>query len=99
MTDTATQTETSINLTVPNLWNVKILNDDFTPMDFVIGILMHVFKKDSEDALDMTLKVHEDGHAVVGTYTKDIAFTKVNKAIKMAEAEGHPLRLVPEPSA
>jgi ATP-dependent Clp protease adaptor protein ClpS len=99
VTDTATQSETSLGLRVPNLWNVKILNDDFTPIDFVIEVLMYIFKKDESEAIDMTLRVHEDGAAIVGTYTKDIAMTKCDKATKLAESEGHPLRLVPEPSA
>lgn len=99
MTDTVTQNETSLELSVPNLWNVKILNDDFTPIDFVIGVLMLVFKKSDAEALEMTLRVHEEGYAIVGTYTKDIAVTKCARATKLAEAEGHPLRLEPEPSA
>lgn len=92
-TETATMTE----LTAPKLWQVKILNDDFTPMDFVIEILMKVFNKDEVEALEMTLAVHTNGSAVVGIWTKDIAITKVNKASAMAEAEAHPLRLLPEP--
>lgn len=99
MPDIATETETRTELQVPNLWNVKILNDDFTPIDFVIAVLIMVFKKTESEALDMTLKVHEQGSAIVGTYTKDIALTKIERATKMAEANGHPLRLVPEPSA
>ena len=99
MTDTATETETLTDLKIPSLWNVKILNDDFSPIEFVIGILVMVFKKSEPEALDMTLKVHEQGSAVAGTYTKDIAFTKIERALKLAESNGHPLRLVPEPSA
>lgn len=92
-TETATMTE----LTVPKMWQVKILNDDFTPMDFVIEILMKVFHKHEVEALEMTLAVHTNGSAVVGVWTKDVAITKVNKAASVAEAEGHPLRLIPEP--
>lgn len=98
MNDVVTDTDTTISLQTPNLWNVKILNDDFTPIDFVIAILMGVFKKSEVEALEMTLKVHEEGSAIVGTYTKDIAVTKCIKVAKIAESEGHPLRTVPEPS-
>jgi ATP-dependent Clp protease adaptor protein ClpS len=96
---TNTETETRVDLTLPKLWAVKILNDDFTPIEFVIAILMKVFHKSETEALDMTLSVHTNGQAVIGIYTKDVAVTKCNKAMKLAEAEGHPLRLVPEPTS
>lgn len=99
MTDTVTQTETSLDLQIPNLWNAKILNDDFTPVDFVITILIDIFKKDEPEAVEMTLRVHEEGAAIVGTYTKDVAETKCRKAMILAEQDGHPLRLIAEPSA
>jgi ATP-dependent Clp protease adaptor protein ClpS len=97
VTDFATETETRTELSVPNLWNVKILNDDFTPIDFVIEVLTTIFNKSEDDAVAMTLLVHENGEAIVGTYTKDIAVTKCSRATKLADNEGHPLRLVPEP--
>jgi ATP-dependent Clp protease adaptor protein ClpS len=99
VTDTVTKTETSLEIRAPSLWKVRILNDDFTPIDFVIALLIDIFKKSEDEAVQMTLTVHEEGSAIVGTYTKDIAVTKVRRALNIAEAEGHPLRLVPEPSA
>lgn len=95
--ETATATITEV--TAPKLWQVKILNDDYTPMDFVIAVLMKVFHKDEAEALTLTIAVHTNGSAIIGIFTKDIAVTKVNKVTAMAEAEGHPLRLVAEPSA
>lgn len=97
--DASTKTTVSTDLTAPKLWCVKILNDDFTPIEFVIAILMKVFRKTEAEAIDMTLTVHTAGHAVVGIYTKDVAQTKVNKATFFAEEEGHPLRFTTEPMA
>jgi ATP-dependent Clp protease adaptor protein ClpS len=99
MTDTATKSETSLGLRAPSLWNVKILNDDFTPIEFVVAILMDVFRKSEDEAFDMTFAVHHQGSAIVGTYTKDIAVSKIRRATMLAETEGHPLQLNAEPSA
>jgi ATP-dependent Clp protease adaptor protein ClpS len=95
------QTESSVSteLRAPKLWQVKILNDDYTPVDFVVEILMTVFHKSEDKAIETTLAVHAEGSAVLGLYTKDIACTKASKAMALAEDEGHPLRLVPEPKA
>ena len=98
MSETSIQTENSLSVRAPNLWNVVILNDDFTPIDFVIDILIDIFRKSAEEATELTLRVHEQGKAVVGTYTKDIATTRVSRAIRLAENEQHPLRLIAQAS-
>lgn len=92
------QTENSLAVNTPNLWTVTIMNDDFTPMDFVIDVLTGIFRKSVDEAMEMTLRVHEEGRAVVGIYTKDIATTRVSRAIRLAEAEQHPLQLVAQAS-
>ena len=98
MSDTILQTENSLAVNTPNLWTVTIMNDDFTPMDFVIDILTDIFRKSVDEAMEMTLRVHEEGRAVVGIYTKDIATTRVSRAIRLAEAEQHPLQLIAQAS-
>ena len=96
MSEASIQTENSLAVNTPNLWTVTLLNDDFTPMDFVIEILTDIFRKSPEEAMEMTLSVHHEGRAVVGIYTKDIATTRVSRAIRLAEAEQHPLQLIAE---
>lgn len=98
MSQTSTITEEAIQVRTPNLWNVVIMNDDFTPIDFVIDVLISIFRKSPEEATELTMRVHEEGKAIVGTYTKDIATTRVSRAIRLAENESHPLQLVAEAS-
>ena len=68
-------------------------NDDFTPMDFVVYILINIFKKKHEDAVNIMMKVHKEGSAVVGIYSYDIAVTKVEKADSLARGEGFPFKI------
>ena len=77
----------------PHQYNVIIENDDFTTMDFVVKVLMEVFFYERVKAEHLMLKVHHTGNAVVGTYTYDVATSKVRKVTEMARAEGFPLRL------
>lgn len=93
MSETDLQIENSLSIRSPSLWTVTILNDDFTPIDFVIDILVSIFRKSVEEATEMTIRVHEQGKAVVGVYTKDVATTRVTRAIRLAEEEQHPLQL------
>ncbi len=82
----------------PRRFTVFIHNDDFTTMEFVVFILMTVFNKNEQDAMKLMLGVHHSGKAPVGTYTYDIAATKVAKATDLARSEGFPLRLTMRPS-
>lgn len=75
----------------PPLYAVVLLNDDFTPMDFVVDILREYFSLNSEQATEVMLNVHYQGKGVAGVYTKDIAETKMQQVIDHARAEGHPL--------
>ncbi|MCR4739507.1 MAG: ATP-dependent Clp protease adaptor ClpS [Lachnospiraceae bacterium] len=80
----------------PKHYNVIMLNDDFTTMEFVVMILIEIFKKDQGSAEQLMLMVHKNGRAVVGTYPYDIAVSKVNKALNRAREEGFPFRMTVE---
>ncbi len=81
----------------PKLYNVVMINDDFTPMDFVIHVLTDVFNKNTETATVIMLEVHQKGEGVAGTYIKDIAVAKKDKAMEWADKAGHPFKLVVKP--
>jgi len=86
------QTEYNEELKRPFLYEVILLNDDYTTMDFVIDILMEVFQKSKEDASLIMLDVHLKGKGTVGVYTFDIASTKVIKVEELARKSGFPLK-------
>lgn len=77
----------------PNHYEIIMYNDDFTPMDFVVQILMLVFHKSEAEAFQLMLTVHKGGQAVVGRYTYDIAASKRAKAIALAREAGYPFRV------
>ena len=89
----ATKERQHTNLREPRRYKVTIYNDDFTTMEFVVRVLTQVFRKDEASANKLMLKVHNEGQAVIGIYTLDIAMTRVEKVRKMAREEGFPLRL------
>lgn len=82
-----------LNIKEPDKFDVYMLNDDFTTMDFVVEVLRTVFYRNAADAEQIMLEIHNNGKALVGTYSYDIARSKVNMAEQMARAEGFPLRL------
>ena len=81
------------DLKEPKQYNVIMLNDDFTTMEFVVEILIDIFHKDPASAEMLMMTVHKGGSAVVGAYPYDIAVTKVNAATSRAKAQGFPFRL------
>ena len=81
----------------PKLYQVVMLNDDFTPMEFVVMVLQEFFSKDRESATQIMLKIHLDGKGVCGVYSKDVAATKVDQVLEAARKSGHPLQCVAEP--
>lgn len=83
----------NIRLQEPHQFNVLLHNDDFTTMEFVVKILLSVFRKSQAEAEVLMMRVHKEGKAVAGTYTLDIAQSKVQRATSMARMEGFPLRL------
>ncbi len=76
----------------PPMYQVLLLNDDFTPMDFVVSILQSIFYKDKEEAVRITMNVHTNGIGVCGVYTKDIAETKVQQVLAYSQENQHPLQ-------
>src|SRR5579871_5405068 len=80
----------------PSMYKVVLLNDDFTPMDFVVMILQQHFNKDHQTAMQIMLKVHLEGKGICGIYTRDIAMTKTEQVIKHARQAGHPLQCMME---
>src|SRR5574343_429175 len=81
----------------PQMFQVVMLNDDFTPMEFVVIVLQEFFSKDREAATQIMLKIHLDGKGVCGVYTRDGAHTKVDKVLDAARQNGHSLQCVAEP--
>jgi ATP-dependent Clp protease adaptor protein ClpS len=79
------------------MYQVVMLNDDFTPMEFVVMVLQEFFGKDREAATQIMLKIHLDGKGVCGVYTKDVAASKVDQVQDAAHQAGHPLQAVVEP--
>jgi ATP-dependent Clp protease adaptor protein ClpS len=80
----------------PSLYQVVMLNDDFTPMEFVVMVLQHYFQRDLETATHIMLKIHHEGRGVCGVYTKDVAATKVELVLAAARRDGHPLQCIME---
>ena len=80
----------------PKRYNVIMLNDDFTTMDFVVAVLIDIFHKDQLTAEALMLDVHKKGKAIVGTYSYDIAVTKTRTAMQRARDEGFPFRMLVE---
>lgn len=83
-------------LKLPPLYQVVLLNDDFTPMDFVVAVVQRFFSKSREQATQIMLKVHTEGKGVCGVYPKDIASTKVDQVVAFARQHQHPLQCVME---
>ncbi len=83
-------------LAPPPLYKVVLLNDDYTPMEFVVTVLQEYFNKDRESAMQIMLKVHHDGKGTCGVFPKDIACTKVELVLNHARKIGHPLQCVME---
>lgn len=82
---------TKKTLREPDKFKVVVCNDDVTPVDFVIAMLMSVFKHGQQKSLDLTMKIHHEGSAIVGVYSYEIAEQKSVDGINMARANGFPL--------
>lgn len=91
-----TREKTRVDIREPKRYQVIMHNDDFTTMDFVVDILKEIFHKDHTEALRLMRLVHKCGKASVGSYSYDIAVTKVQTAMARAKEEGFPFRLTVE---
>lgn len=96
-TDTVQKTITKQKVRAPDMYKVILLNDNVTPFDFVIQVLMAIFNKDEKVALEITRSVHEIGHGIAGIYTYEIASQKHLEVRAIADANGFPLQTVVEP--
>ncbi len=83
-------------LAPPPVYKVVLLNDDYTPMDFVVHILQQFFGKNQEQATQIMLRVHTEGRGICGLYPADIAATKVTQVISYARQHQHPLQCMME---
>lgn len=81
----------------PQMYQVVMLNDDYTPMEFVVLVIQEFFSKDLESATQIMLKIHLEGRGVCGVYSKDVAATKVDQVLDAANKAGHPLQCLSEP--
>jgi ATP-dependent Clp protease adaptor protein ClpS len=93
-TDVVEKVETKLK--PPTLWKVVFHNDDYTPMDLVIAILMKIFKHNESSAKAITLEIHNTGAGIAGLYTHEIAEQKVHDAIYLARENGAPLKITAE---
>jgi ATP-dependent Clp protease adaptor protein ClpS len=94
--DTSVITKTRPQTQKPSLYKVLLMNDDFTPMEFVVHVLEVFFNKSGEEATRIMLHVHQKGVGVCGVYTLEVAETKVMQVMDFAKENGHPLQCTME---
>ena len=88
--------ETKLKTKKPSMYNVLLLNDDYTPMEFVVLVLESVFNKKQEEATQIMLHVHKNGIGVCGIFTYEIAEVKCNTVMDLAKKHEHPLQCTME---
>ncbi len=89
--DAQVLTEDNTKIKRPNMFKVILLNDDYTPMEFVTWLLQKVFHKSAEESVHLMLAVHQKGQAICGVYPYDVARTKTMQVRTLAEKHEHPL--------
>jgi ATP-dependent Clp protease adaptor protein ClpS len=90
-------TRTRPKLERPRLYKVILLNDDFTPREFVVAVLKAVFRMGAETAQRVMLTAHQKGACVIAVYTRDVAETRAKEATELGRAKGYPLFFTTEP--
>ena len=90
--DTGVVTSVKPTTKKPSMYKVLLLNDDYTPMEFVVYVLEHFFNKRSEEATRIMLHVHQRGVGVCGVYSYEVAETKVTQVMDFARKNEHPLQ-------
>ncbi len=90
--DTGLLTKTVTKTKKPSMYKVILLNDDFTPMEFVIHILQRFFRMTTQEATEVMLHVHQKGVGICGVFTYEVAETKVNQVLSFAQQNEHPLQ-------
>lgn len=96
MSETIEKKPVKERLKPPSMYNVVMHNDDYTTMEFVVAVLMYVFNKTQEQAVQIMMQIHQQGKGVAGTYTHDIATTKQEAAMDFAKSQEHPLQITVE---
>ena len=91
-----TVTKSRSDIREPGMYHVVFVNDDFTPMDFVVKLLIEIFYHDSDTAEELTKLIHDKGKGVAGTYSYEIAEQKSIESTSMARTAGHPLQVTIE---
>ena len=81
----------------PKLWKVILLNDDFTPREFVVQVLKAVFRMNESEAYRVMITAHQRGACVIAVYTRDVADTKAKEATELGKSNGYPLYFTTEP--
>jgi len=81
----------------PPMYQVILLNDDYTPMEFVVHVLQKFFGKDHEQAIQIMLMVHHEGRGACGVYPHDVAVTRITQVMQFARSRQHPLQCIMEP--
>ena len=94
--DSLIKTQTKEKLKKPSLYKVLILNDDYTPMEFVVYLLKSFFNKSNEEATKIMLHVHQNGIGVCGIFSYEIAETKVIQVLDTSRKNNHPLQCTRE---
>ncbi|MBT7280307.1 MAG: ATP-dependent Clp protease adapter ClpS [Rhodobiaceae bacterium] len=94
--ESGTATLTRTKTQKPSMYKVLLLNDDYTPMEFVIYVLQRFFSKSAEDATKVMLHVHQTGVGICGVFTYEVAETKVTQVMDMARQHDHPLQCTME---
>jgi ATP-dependent Clp protease adaptor protein ClpS len=91
-TDGAVKERADVKKQDPTLYKVVLLNDDYTPMDFVVHVLESLFQKSPAEAIRIMMQVKVNGRGIAGVYTWEVAETKADKVAALANEAGHPLR-------
>jgi ATP-dependent Clp protease adaptor protein ClpS len=92
-TDIAVDEKVRVRVPEPKRWKVILINDDVTPVDFVVTLLMDVFRHDPNSAGNITMQIHETGSAIAGVYSFEIAEIKAVESTSLARAAGYPLQI------
>ncbi len=90
------RTKTKTKVERPPLWKVILLNDDFTPREFVVQVLKAVFRMNADQAYRVMMTAHQKGACVIAVYTKDVADTKAKEATELGKQNGYPLYFTTE---
>ena len=92
-TDVTIEEKIKVVISEPKRWKVILLNDDSTPMEFVISLLIEVFRHNENTAKDIMLQIHETGSGIAGTYSFEIAEAKAVEANNLSRTNNHPLQI------